>query len=109
PGAGGAHHRHRSVQSQRHRRSIMSKIALRHLIDGVWVEGSGEMLVDRNPSRPDDVVAEGAGATAADVDRAYRAARRAGDGWRRTPARSRAAILLRAADIIESHRDGWGR
>src|SRR5690606_5795707 len=49
------------------------------------------------------------GATAADVDRAYRAARRAADGWRRTPARSRAAILLRAADIIESHRDGWGR
>ena len=87
----------------------MTTTALRHLIDGSWIEGTGDRMVDVNPSRPDDIVAEGAGASAADVDRAYRAARAALDGWRRTPARGRAAVLLRAADVITTHRDEWGR
>lgn len=87
----------------------MTVIALRHFIDGAWIEGTGEALVDVNPSRPSDIVAEGPGASEADVDRAYSAARTAFDGWRRTPARTRAAILLRAADIIDAHRDEWGR
>lgn len=82
---------------------------LRHFIDGDWIEGEGDLLVDVNPSRPDDVVAQGPGASADDVDRAYAAARAAFDGWRRTPARARAAILLRAADIIDAHREEWGR
>ncbi|MGW9156846.1 aldehyde dehydrogenase family protein [Microbacterium sp. NPDC055665] len=82
---------------------------IRHFIDGAWVEGAGDPLIDVNPSRPDDVVGEGPGASDADVDLACAAARAAFDGWRRTPARSRAAILLRAADIIEAHRDEWGR
>ncbi|MET3510388.1 aldehyde dehydrogenase family protein [Plantibacter flavus] len=87
----------------------MTVIALHHFIDGTWVEGGGEPLVDVNPSSPRDVVAEGPGASRADVDRAFAAARTAFDGWRRTPARTRAAILLRAADIIEAHREAWGR
>lgn len=87
----------------------MTVIALRHFIDGAWIEGTGESFVDVNPSRPNDIVAEGPGASEADVDRAYVAARAAFDGWRRTPARARAAILLRAADIIDAHRDEWGR
>ncbi|MDQ0644708.1 aldehyde dehydrogenase family protein [Microbacterium murale] len=87
----------------------MTITALRHFIDGAWTEGSGEPLIDVNPSRPDDIVAEGAGASNEDVARAFDAARAAFDGWRRTPARSRAAILLRAADIIDAHRDEWGR
>lgn len=82
---------------------------LRHFIDGTWVEGEGDLLVDVNPSRPDDIVGTGPGASAADVDRAYAAARAAFDGWRRTPARARAAVLLRAADIIDTHREEWGR
>ncbi|GAB3600346.1 aldehyde dehydrogenase family protein [Microbacterium tumbae] len=87
----------------------MTVTALRHFIDGAWVPGSGTALVDVNPSRPDDVVAEGRGASPDDVDRAYAAARAAFDGWRRTPARSRAAVLLRAADVIDAHREEWGR
>lgn len=82
---------------------------LRHFIDGAWVQGSGDPLVDVNPSHPADIVAQGAGASDADVDRAYEAARSAFEGWRKTPARSRAAILLTAADIIDSHREEWGR
>ncbi|MGM1017443.1 MAG: aldehyde dehydrogenase family protein [Actinomycetota bacterium] len=87
----------------------MTITTLRHFVDGRWVEGRGELLVDVNPSRPSDVVAEGPGASAEDVDLAYAAARAAFSGWRRTPARARAAILLRAADIIDSHREEWGR
>lgn len=87
----------------------MTTFEVRHLVDGAWIEGGGEELVDLNPSRPSDVVARGSGASADDVDRAYAAARRAFDGWRRTPARERAAILLRAAEIIEAHREEWGR
>lgn len=87
----------------------MTVTALRHFIDGTWVEGAGEPLIDVNPSRPDDVVAEGPGASNEDVARGYEAARAAFEGWRRMPARSRAAILLRAADIIDDHRDEWGR
>lgn len=82
---------------------------LQHLIGGRWVTGGGEELVDLNPSRPSDVVARGPGASASDVDRAFAAARAAADGWRRTPARARAAVLLRAADIVTAHRDEWGR
>lgn len=87
----------------------MTTFALRHFIDGSWTDGSGDAFVDVNPSRPSDIVGEGRGASAADVDRAFAAARTAADGWRRTPARARAAILLRAAGIIEAHRDEWGR
>lgn len=87
----------------------MSASEIRHFVDGRWIAGGGEPLVDLNPSRPSDVVAEGRGASAADVDTAFRAARAAFEGWRRTPARARAAILLRAADAIEAHREDWGR
>ena len=99
-GAGSTHHGHLRLPDHHHRGSIMTTTALRHLIDGSWIEGTGDRMVDVNPSRPDDIVAEGAGASAADVDRAYRAARAALDGWRRTPARGRAAVLLRAANVI---------
>lgn len=81
---------------------------LRHLVAGTWVMGEGEPIVDRNPSRPADVVAEGPGASPADVDRAVVAARAAHEGWRRTPARTRAAVLRAAAAVIDAHRDEWG-
>ncbi|MGK3954339.1 aldehyde dehydrogenase family protein [Microbacterium sp. I2] len=87
----------------------MTVTPLRHLIDGEWIEGGGDLLTDVNPSRPSDIVAEGPGASSADVDRAFRAARAAFDGWRRTPARERAGVLLRAADVIAAHREEWGR
>lgn len=87
----------------------MTTTVLQHLIDGDWVDGTGAPFVDVNPSRPDDIVAEGIGASSADVDRAYLAARAAFEGWRTTPARARAAVLLRAADIIEANMDEWGR
>lgn len=87
----------------------MTTFALQHFIDGEWVDGTGEPFLDVNPSRPSDIVGEGRGASAADVERAFAAARAASDRWRRMPARARAAILVRAAGIIDAHRDEWGR
>lgn len=87
----------------------MTPIALQHFIDGEWLRGTGEPTVDRNPSRPSDVVAEGRAADAADVDRACVAARAAFDGWRRTPARARGEILVRAAAIVDGRRDEWAQ
>ncbi|MFS0713745.1 aldehyde dehydrogenase family protein [Microbacterium sp. 2P01SA-2] len=87
---------------------MTTTIDLRHLIDGRWVTGSGDELVDVNPSRPSDIVASGPGASDDDVARAFVAARAAAEGWRRTPARSRAAVLLRAADIVAAHSEEWG-
>lgn len=86
----------------------MTEFPLRHFIDGTWQDGTGDEFVDVNPSRPSDIVGTGRGASADDVDRAFTAARRAFDDWRKTPARARAAILSRAADIIDEHRDEWG-
>lgn len=83
-------------------------IPLRHLIDGRWTDGSGEPIVDENPSRPADIVAAGAGATADDVDRAVAAATRAARSWASTPAQERAGVLLRAAAIVERHIPDWG-
>ncbi|MGG7462896.1 aldehyde dehydrogenase family protein [Plantibacter sp. YIM 135347] len=81
---------------------------LLHFIDGSWIEGAGEEIVDENPSRPDDIVASGRAATTPDVERAITAAARAGKAWAATPAQERAAVLLRAAAIVERHIPDWG-
>ena len=58
-----------------------------------------------DPSQPDRVVAVSASCTAADADAAIDAALRAWEGWRRTPAPARAAVLFRAAGWMRSRRD----
>ncbi|MCP2317682.1 aldehyde dehydrogenase (NAD+) [Nocardia amikacinitolerans] len=81
------------------------------LIDGEWV-GPGERdtfpCVDPYEDQPWGRIPV---ATADDVDRAVRAARRAFDegGWPQTPAVVRAAMLRRLADLIEQHADELAR
>ncbi len=75
------------------------------LIDGEWVPASGGetfTCLDPYENRPWGRVPA---ATAEDVDRAVRAARRAfdEDGWSRTPASLRAGLLRKLADLIEEH------
>ena len=50
-------------------------VQLRLLIDGDWVSGNGGDLTSVNPSRPEQIVAEGGTAVLADLDRAVLAAR----------------------------------
>lgn len=82
---------------------------LTNYIDGRFVAGSGIPIRDENPSRPDELVAEGGAATADDVDVAVAAARRAASEWGRTPIAERAEVLLRAAASIDRDADALGR
>jgi len=73
----------------------------------VWIGGErrdGDAIVSTDPSNPSSVVATAAAATPDEVEAAVAAARRGFPGWSRTPAAERAAILLRAADVLRSGR-----
>ncbi|WP_280502104.1 aldehyde dehydrogenase family protein, partial [Nocardia farcinica] len=83
-------------------------VDLRHLVGGRWESGGAEPLVSANPARPEEIVAAGRGATAADVDRAVTAARRAARAWARTPMHERGAILIRAAAALEAESGALG-
>lgn len=86
----------------------MTATALQNLIDGVWIDGSGARVVSVSPASPSTVVAEGGGATAADLDSAVAAANRAAAAWGGQPAHTRAAVLRSAASIIEANAAEWG-
>ncbi len=78
----------------------------RILIDGTWREGSGGTWTHVHPATNEDVTTI-AIATAADVDAAVMAARRAFDesGWATMQARDRKRIVQRIATVIDAHRD----
>jgi RHH-type transcriptional regulator, proline utilization regulon repressor / proline dehydrogenase / delta 1-pyrroline-5-carboxylate dehydrogenase len=66
--------------------------------------GAGGTIASVDPADPSVVVATSAACTAADADRAVAAAVAAADGWRRTPAGERAAVLFRAAAWLRARR-----
>lgn len=69
-------------------------------INGEWYHPKSDRMVRNiNPADTSDIIAEFPAATAADVQRAVDAARRAWPAWRNTPAPERGRILWRAADI----------
>jgi aldehyde dehydrogenase (NAD+) len=79
-------------------------------INGQWQPAaSGETFENRNPANQDDLVGLFAASGAADVDAALNAAEAAFEGWRRTSAIQRAAILHKAAEIISSRANDIGR
>ena len=70
-------------------------------IDGRWVPAStGETYLNTNPARPDEVIGEFQRSGAEDVDAAVRAAARAQEEWRRTPAPLRGEIVARATRML---------
>ncbi len=79
----------------------------RLLIDGQWVDG-GKTFDTINPATG-EVLTHIVEASAADVDRAVDAARRAFDGkggpWRKMPASERGRLIWRLADLVEQHID----
>ena len=62
----------------------------------------GEPFEVRAPHRHDLLLGRGAQATAADVDAAIGAALAAAPGWRELPFDERAAVFLRAADLLST-------
>lgn len=75
------------------------------LIDGAWRAGDGE-YVRTDPADPTRETGRYATATPADVAAAYAAARRAQPAWAATAATARAAVLERAAALLEADVDG---
>ena len=75
----------------------------KHLIDGAWVTG-GETFDRVSPSHG-VVVSRSALGGEAETEAAIAAARRAFDMgvWSRIPAKARAAVLLKVADLIEAN------
>ncbi|WP_374526697.1 aldehyde dehydrogenase [Novosphingobium sp.] len=78
----------------------------RHFIDGEWVSGSGAPITVENPADGRAIGAIAAG-TAADIDRAVAAARRAFEdpAWQHMAAAERERLLLRLADLVEANAD----
>ena len=69
----------------------------------------GRTFESRNPAHTADVVGVFARSGAADVDAAVHAAAEAFDGWRTTPWPRRGEILLRAAELLEAHKEEVAR
>lgn len=69
-----------------------------HLIGGQM--SASDLRDVHDPGRLDDVVARVAVGTAADVDKAVRAAHAAFPGWRDTPAAERVRLLFAAAEVV---------
>lgn len=83
-------------------------VPLRHYVDGGWLER--ELVVeDRNPARPDEVVALAPAADADLIAAAAAAARGALAGWARMPAVARGEILFRAAQLVAADAESIGR
>jgi len=77
-----------------------------NFIDGTWIApDGGEFFENRNPADSRDLIGLFPRSTAADVDRAVDAARRAYASWRLVPAPKRAEILFRAAQIIADRKE----
>lgn len=80
-------------------------------IDGEWVASEGERRFDAVCPSTEAVVAQVADATAGDVDRAVRAARRAFDEgpWPQLPLEERIAVVTAAAKLVGERADDVGR
>jgi acyl-CoA reductase-like NAD-dependent aldehyde dehydrogenase len=70
---------------------------------------SGRTFESRNPARSAEVVGIFPRSDAADVDAAVAVARTSFESWRRTPPPARAAIILRAAELLEERKEEFAR
>ncbi|MGV1050150.1 MAG: aldehyde dehydrogenase family protein [Solirubrobacterales bacterium] len=76
-------------------------VELASYLGGEWVESTGPEQIDTNPARPAEVVATYGLAGAEELERAVAAAGAAAVEWRSRTLHERAAILSRAAALLE--------
>jgi aldehyde dehydrogenase (NAD+) len=77
--------------------------ALANYVSGEWTPSrSGRTYEKRNPARPSEVVGEFPQSDEADVDAAVHAAAVAFPEWAGLPAAARAAVLAKAADLVDA-------
>ncbi|GLT02192.1 aldehyde dehydrogenase [Sphingobium jiangsuense] len=77
-----------------------------HFIDGQWLEAQGGTIPVVNPA-DESILGHIPAGGAAEVDRAVAAARRAFENpaWAAMPPAQRERLLLRLADLVETHQD----
>jgi succinylglutamic semialdehyde dehydrogenase len=73
-------------------------------IDGVWVEGQGESLISHEPASG-AIAWQGHTASAADVDSAVRAARRAFADWSGRPLDDRILLIKQFQGVVQVRQD----
>src|SRR5919109_3687797 len=77
----------------------------KNFVGGEWVDAvEGGTMEVVNPATG-ETIAEVPASTAADVDRAVEAAKRALPEWLETTPKDRATLLLQLADVVEEHAD----
>ncbi|HWI21921.1 MAG TPA: gamma-aminobutyraldehyde dehydrogenase [Baekduia sp.] len=87
----------------------MTVVTLQNFIDGSFADAvSGETEEFMNPATG-QAIGTAALSAGEDVDRAVAAARRAFEGWARTPPGERAAALLRLADALDAKAEDFAR
>src|ERR671916_1449009 len=85
---------------------IESQIEAQNFIGGRWVPAdSGEVYEVTNPANPSEVLGTTPRSGKAETERAIEAAARALPEWKAMLPSARGAILMEAADIIESRAD----
>ena len=83
---------------------------IKNYIDGKWVDSkSGETFRSINPANKNETVGMIPKSGREDVDQAVKAARRAYEHWRLTPAPRRGEILFRAAEILSKNKTSLGK
>jgi acyl-CoA reductase-like NAD-dependent aldehyde dehydrogenase len=81
-----------------------------NLIGGAFRPSEGGRTFEsRSPAHKGDVVGVFPRSAAADIDAAVTVAKAAFDGWRRTPWPGRAAIILRASELLEERKEELAR
>ena len=78
----------------------------KNFIGGKWLPAkSGKTFPDKNPANLEDVIGEFPASDAKDVDAAVAAARKAFDGWRRTPAPKRGELIFKVGTILARRKE----
>jgi len=80
-------------------------VRLRNFIGGQWVEAEAAGSEPVYNPATGEVIAHVPLSSAADVDRAVRAAAAAFDAWRETPVFQRARLMFRFKQVLEEHAD----
>jgi aldehyde dehydrogenase (NAD+) len=89
---------------------VSEAVEVGNLVGGAFrPSASGRAFESRSPAHRDDVVGVFPRSNAADVDAAVDVARAAFESWSRTPWPSRAAIILRASELLEERKEELAR
>lgn len=83
----------------------MKPIGVQSHVVGEWIDGNAREFESLNPARPSEVVAYGRTLDESNVAQAVDAAAAAYPAWRKVSVHARAAILVRAADLIEARKN----